>query len=189
MRKIRIEIEVSARHVHLSQKDIELLFGENHTLEPQRAISMKGQFATKETVRIEGKKRAFEGVRIVGPARPKSQVELATSDCYFLGVKPIYKVSGDLRGVPTVRLVGPKGSVYVPVIVPLRHIHISEILAKKYGLKNRQCVDVEIAGLRPVVFRKVIVRIHKTFRFRLHLDTDEGNTAGISSGDKGVISL
>ncbi len=187
MRKIKVQIEVSAKHIHLSRQDIDLLFGKNYQLKKKNNISQTGQFATVETVSLKSKKSEFKNIRIVGPERKESQIELSITDCFKLGLKPVFHISGNTQGAPKVMVLGPKGKVMVPAIVPLRHIHISDQTAKKYGLKNRQIVKVKIKKSRALLFDKVVVRTHPTFRFRLHLDTDEGNAAGVKQGERGEI--
>ncbi len=187
MNTIKVIVEVSARHIHLSRRDINRLFGRGYQLQVKNSISQTGQFATVETVGLKGPKNEFKKIRIVGPERKKSQIELAVTDCFYLGIKPVYHISGDTKGAPKLEVIGPKGSVKIPAIVPLRHIHISDQEAKKYGLENKQKVKVKISGQRAVIFDKVVVRVHPTFRFRLHLETDEGNAAGVKTGDKGLV--
>lgn len=187
MRPIKVEVEVSARHLHLSRRDIDKLFGVGYQLQIKNKISQTGQFATVEVVNVKGPKNIYKKIRIVGPERANSQVELAVTDCFYLGIKPVFHISGNTKGAPKLEVIGPKGVVKIPAIVPLRHIHISDKEAIKYGLKNKQQVKVKIPGIRAVIFEKVIVRVHPTFRLRLHLETDEGNAAGVKSGVKGEI--
>ncbi len=187
MKPIRVEVEVSAKHIHLSKSDVDKLFGKNYQLTKKNSISQTGQFATRETVDLRTSKNEFKKIRIVGPVRNSSQIELSVTDCFKLGLKPVFHVSGNTTNAPRVLVVGPKGKVMVPAIVPLRHIHISDREAKRYGLKNKQVVKVKVAGNREVLFAKVVVRVHPTFNFRLHLDTDEGNAAGVKLKTKGEI--
>lgn len=187
MKPIKVEVEVSARHLHLSRRDIDKLFGIGYQLQTKNKISQTGQFATVETASVKGPKNYFKKLRIVGPERTSSQIELAVTDCFYLGINPVFHISGDTKGAPKLEVIGPKGKVKIPAIVPLRHIHISDKEAIKYGLKNKQQVKVKIGGSRAVIFEKVVVRVHPTFRFRLHLETDEGNAAGVKSGYKGEV--
>lgn len=187
--KISIPIEVSARHLHISEQDKNKLFGQNYQLKKYKNISQTGQFATKESVKVIGPKKTFYTMRIVGPERPNSQVELSTTDCFYLGIKSVLKISGNTVGAQKLKIIGPKGSVNIPAIVAMRHIHISNVLAKKYGLKNKQRVRVKIPGVRGLILNNVVVRVHPTFVFRLHLDTDEANAAGVKNNSKGEVLI
>lgn len=184
-----IIIEVSARHVHLCQKDADRLFGEGHTLSVYRPISQKGQYATVETVDVQVGKRMLKGVRIVGPVRNHSQVELSRSDALKLGIDPEVRLSGTVQGTPGAVVIGRKGRVKLKegVIIPQRHIHASPEAAKKAGVKNGSVVSVEVKGKRAVVFHNVIVRTHPTYRWHMHIDTDEGNAAGVVNRGKGIV--
>lgn len=185
--KIRVAVEVSARHVHLSQKDTERLFGRQHRLRAQRSISQSGQFACRERVELHGPAGEFTRVGIVGPERQSSQVELSVTDCRRLGIKPCFHVSGHTSGAPKLTVAGPGGKVKIPAIVPLRHIHISDTDARRYKLRQGQKVSVRIGGVRGLVFNSVVVRVHPSFRFRLHLDTDEGNAIAAGMRTRGEL--
>ncbi len=174
--------EVSARHIHLSQVDFEKLFGKDKTMLADRPISQPGQFATKQVVTAQGPKKEFQ-LRIVGPARTKSQVELSITDCLNLGIKPILQVSGKVIKSSSLTIIGPKAKIKVAAIVAWRHLHISEKQAKAWGLKNGQKISATASGDRAVEFKNIIVRTGN-FVTRLHLDTDEANSAGIISGTK-----
>jgi len=187
MKPFKVEVEVSARHLHLSRHDIDKLFGVGYQLQIKNKISQTGQYATVEILSVKGPKNSYKKIRIVGPERTSSQIELAVTDCFYLGIKPVFHISGDTKGAPKLEVVGPKGKVRIPAIVPLRHIHISDKEALKFGLKNKQKVKVKIGGSRALIFEKVVVRVHPTFRFRLHLETDEANAASVKSGDKGEV--
>lgn len=189
MKKIKVPVEVSARHIHISSRDAKKLFGAKYVLHKKNDISQTGQFATKETVDLKGTKKTFWQVRIVGPEREKSQIELSVTDCFMLGIPPVFHVSGDTKKAPLLEVIGLVGKVKVPAIVPLRHIHISDQEAKKLKLKNKQKVMVRISGARSLVFHDVVIRVHPSFRLRLHLDTDEGNAAGMQKGAYGEILL
>lgn len=183
-----IPIEVSARHVHLSAVHVKKLFGYNLTsLHP---ISQSGQFAAKETVQLLTTHYSLATVRIVGPARKESQVELALSDCRILGLKKVpVKVSGSLKGTPGITLVGPKGKVVLKqgVIIARRHIHCPLKKAKQLGLRDGQIVNVRVKGRRGLIFDNVIVRVRPDFVWRMHIDTDEANAAGIVRGGIGIV--
>jgi putative phosphotransacetylase len=171
-----VPVEVSARHVHLSQQDQDALFGPGYEMKPLKDLSQTGQWAAEETVVVRGPKGELKA-RVLGPCRKQTQVEFARTDCFSTGIKAELRISGDLKGTPGCALVGPKGTVDIPegVIVPLRHIHISDTEAAERGIKNGDVRTVKVAGARGVAFHEVHVRVHPTFRMAMHLDTDEGN--------------
>lgn len=183
-----INIEVSARHCHLNHEHIEKLFGKGYDLTPKRALSQPGEFAAKEEITIRGKKGDMK-VRVVGPARTRSQVELSVSDCFSVGVKPVLKLSGDTDNTPGILMIGPKGKVKLAkgVLVAKRHIHLNNEQARKMGLRNKQKVSVKINGERSATLHSVIVRTKKTFDMALHLDTDEANSVLWKPGMRGKI--
>jgi len=172
----KVRVEVSARHVHLSQADQDKLFGTDYKMKVVKDLSQHGQWAAEETMVIKGPKGEFK-VRNLGPCRGQTQVELARTDCFALGVQADLRLSGDLKGTPGCKLVGPKGEVELAegCIVPLRHIHISDVQAAERGLKNGDKVRVRVGGARATIFEEVNIRAHPTFDLSMHLDTDEGN--------------
>ncbi|MBU1109651.1 MAG: phosphate propanoyltransferase [Candidatus Riflebacteria bacterium] len=180
-----ISCGVSNRHLHVSQADLEILFGKGSELKQLKPLSQPGQFAAEETVLLVGPKGSIEKCRILGPVRPSTQVEVSVTDCFKLGVKPIVRDSGNTANTPGCVLVGPKGAVTLKegVIVAARHIHISAIDAPKFGLKDMDRVSIKSSGPRSVVFNNVLVRVSDKFALDFHLDTDEANAAGISNGD------
>lgn len=177
----KVKVEVSARHVHLSQNDLEKLFGQGYKLTPVKELSQEGEFAAKETVTLVGPKRQIENLRIVGPVRPATQIELSYTDCFFAGIDAPLRLSGDLAGSGKARLIGPKGEVDLKegVIVAKRHLHINPKEATELGLKSNDVVRVRIVSERGLVFDNVIVRIKPNFRMSVHLDTDEANACGL----------
>jgi len=179
---MKIPIEVSARHVHLSATDFEKLFGKGKTLSPIKNLSQIGEFASEEKIILLNRDKKIENVRILGPFREKSQAEISLTDAYNLKLSPLpkIKVSGDLANTTNIEVKGPKGSVKIPCIIAKRHLHCSIAEAKKLKLKNNQKVSVKISGERELIFKGVIVRINEKFRLALHIDTDEGNAAGIA---------
>ena len=179
-----IPVALSARHIHLSQPHVEALFGKGHVLSPQTELSQPGQFAARETVEIVGPKRSIPGVRVLGPARPATQAELSFTDGVVLGINLPVRLSGDTQGTPGAHLIGPRGAVKLTegLIVAARHVHCSPDDAKRLGLADRQKVYVRVPGVRGVWFDGVIVRVDPNFRTELHVDTDEGNAAGIRAG-------
>jgi putative phosphotransacetylase len=184
----KIQVEVSARHCHLSQKDADILFGKNYQFKIMKMISQPGQFATVEDVTIKGPKGEFK-LRIVGPIRSDSQVELAATDCYRLGIKPVIRVSGDIKGTPAAVLTGPDGKVTLKqgVIVAQRHLHISPSEAKALKVKSGQLVSMKIKGPRGLIFNNVIVRSGSGHKKSFQIDTDEGNACGWVAGMKGEL--
>lgn len=185
---MRVRLEVSAQHCHVAAEDVAKLFGRGYRLRPLHDISQPGQFAAAEKVRI----RIGSGeihARIVGPERPRTQVEIPMTVAVHLGVRPPVTYFGN-SGARRVRceLIGPKGRVSrLAVIVAHRHIHCDPAAAKRLSLRNRQTVSVRTRGTRPVTFHNVVVRVHPKFKLACHLDTDEANAAGIRAGEWGTI--
>ncbi len=175
----KIQVEVSARHCHLSQKDADTLFGKNYQFKVMKMVSQPGQFATVEEVTVKGPKGEFK-LRIVGPIRNDTQVELAVTDCFRLGVKPIIRVSGDIKGTSGAVLIGPKGQVSIKegVIAAQRHLHIAPAEAKVLKVKTGQIVSMKIKGPRGLIFNNVIVRSGPGHKKSFQIDTDEGNACG-----------
>jgi len=182
-------VEISARHIHLSEKDFERLFGKEKSLKEIKKLSQIGEFASQEKVILIGKDREIDNVRILGPFRKSSQAEISLTDAYSLKLNPLpkIKVSGDLVNTTNILIRGPKSSIKIPCIIALRHLHCSKIEARKLGLKNNQRISVKVKGIREITFHNVVVRVAENFRLSLHLDTDEGNAAGIIGGTFGEI--
>jgi acetate kinase len=180
-----IPMAISARHAHLTQATIDALFGPGHQLQVKSALSQPGQFAACETITLVGPRGRIDGVRVLGPPRHADQVELSRSDEIALGIDAPLRVSGDLAHTPGIELVGPVGRVHLHsgVVTPLRHIHMTPEDAQRLGLHDRQLVSVSVNSQgRDVVFGDVVVRVSPQFRLELHLDTDEGNAAGVDHG-------
>lgn len=182
---VSIPIEVSAHHVHLSAGDVESLFGEGHTLTPESGLSQPGQFACVEKVNLIGPKGRVERVRVLGPARKQSQIEIAMTEQFKLGIQPPVRESGDLDNTPGITLEGPVGSVALSkgVICAMRHIHMSPDDAADFGLHDKNMVRVRVDGDRELVFGDVLVRVSPDYRLAMHIDTDEANAAGITNGN------
>jgi len=185
----RIPVEVSARHCHLSKEDLEKLFSVGYELKSMRQLYQPSDFACEETIDIQLGNKKIEKVRVVGPLRAQTQVEISLTDAIGSGVMPPIKLSGELMGTSPVTLHGPKGSVSLNegLIVALRHIHCATVEAAKLGLKNGSLVSVQVGTERPVIFENVAVRVRDGYKLCLHLDTDEGNAAGINKIGEGII--
>jgi len=177
---MKIPIEISARHIHLTEKDFKKLFG-NKELKPIKKLSQPGEFASKETLKIIKGSKKIKNIRIIGPLRKDSQVEISITDVHKLKLKKLPKMNVSGHLIKTKILVkGPKASLKLPCIISHRHLHCSPKEAKKLKLKNFQEVSVKINGPRAVTFHNVLVRIAEDYKLSVHLDTDEGNAAGIS---------
>jgi putative phosphotransacetylase len=185
---MKIIAEISARHIHLSPEDLEKLFGHKYKLNKLKSLSQPGEFAAQETVELISL-RDHLSVRVVGPTRPKTQVELSVTDCRRLDIKPIFKISGDLKGTGRIKLKGPNGLINLQsgVIVPLRHLHISPAQAKIWCLSQGQKIKVKVAGPRAMVLENIVVRFGH-YKPRIHLDTDEANAAGLLKNSQVTLS-
>ncbi len=173
----KILVETSARHVHLSQADLETLFGAGATLTHKKDLSQPGQFACEERVKIVGPKKEIANVIILGPVRPATQVEVSYTDARTLGVDAPLRESGDLEGTPGIKLVGPCGEVETVngVIIAKRHIHMTPEDAANYGVENGQVVSVKVESGRTALLGDVVVRVSPKFALAMHIDTDESN--------------
>ncbi len=183
-------IETSARHVHVSRRVLDILFGEGYELTTKKDLSQPGQFACEERVQVIGPKSSFPAVSILGPVRPETQVELSAGDARSIGVKAPIRESGDLEGSAGCKLVGPKGEVELKdgVIVAKRHIHMTPEDAEKYGLEDKQVVSVKVdTAERSLVFGDVVVRVSPKYALAMHIDTDESNAACCTPGLMGDI--
>jgi len=180
----KIPIGVSARHVHLAQAEVEQLFGENYQLTPKFELSQPGQFAAEETVVIAGPKGSIERVRILGPARSLSQVEVSWTDAMKLGLKPPLRISGDIQGSSPVTLIGPKGSVVLNegLIIAQAHIHMSPADSARFQVVDGQSVQIKVEGIRPIILSNVAIRVSERYRLEMHIDTDEANAGLIQQG-------
>ena len=180
-----VPVGISNRHIHLSKADVATLFGEGYSLTPMKDLSQIGQFACKEQLTIIGPSmRAIEGVRVLGPERKASQVEISLTDAYQLRLRPPVRESGNLAGSAPITIVGPKGVVTLSegCIIANRHIHMSPAEASQYGLKDFDRVTVEVVdATRPARWYGVQVRVHDTFRLEMHVDTDDANSVGMNA--------
>lgn len=186
---MQVPIGISNHHIHVTQEHLEALFGPGYILQPMKDLSQKGQFAAKETVTIEGPKGKIERVRILGPVRPETQIEINASDSFRLGVKPLVRDSGQLDGTDGIKLIGPRGTVETDrgVIVAARHIHMEPEDAEKWNLHNGQHVKVRMTSGRSVIFQDVLVRVSSKYRLEMHIDMDEANAALVTGETKAII--
>ncbi len=186
---IKIPVEVSARHVHLTLQDLEILFGEGYQLQKLKDLSQEGEFASTDIVTLEGQKNKIENVRVLGPCRSFSQVEVSRTDCFFLGNNAPLRLSGKVIRSGAIKIVGPKGELELAegLIVAKRHLHLNSEQAMELNLTNGQNIQVKIDGPRSLIFGEVEVRIGEGFDLSLHLDTDEANAAGVDGETEGFI--
>lgn len=180
----QVPVGISARHVHLSRDHVETLFGAGYQLTPEKSLSQPGQFACKEQVEVCGPKGSIKKVRILGPERKQSQVEMAFSDCRILGIKPPVRTSGDLKETPGILLKGPVGEVSLKegVIIADRHIHMTPEEASWFGVSDGDRVNVLVPGEKAGVLGRVLVRVTSESRLDLHVDTDDANAFLLRQG-------
>ena len=179
----KVKVGISNKHLHLSQEHLEILFGKGAELTVKKELGQPGQFAAEETVEIIGPKRSLGQVRVLGPVRKETQVELALTDARGIGIKAPVRESGKLEGTPGCKLVGPCGEIELDhgVIVALRHVHLNPEQAKEAGVVDKEIVMVKVEGERGLVFDNVLVRSGEAHEAELHFDTDEGNAAGLAN--------
>ncbi|MFX1512561.1 MAG: phosphate propanoyltransferase [Promethearchaeota archaeon] len=184
-----VPVALANRHMHICREHLDALFGEGYELTPYQSLSQPGQYACKETVDIVGSKGTLYGVRILGPVRKNSQIEVSIGDTYVLGVTPLVRMSGDLVNCPSVYVIGPRGATRVEcaVIVAARHIHATPEDARDLQLTDGQVVSMRFHGERGIIFDEVTVRINPNSTLEFHLDFEEGNAAGLHNGDLGEI--
>jgi putative phosphotransacetylase len=181
----KIPVGVSNRHIHLSPQHLTQLFGKDYELTVLRPLSQPGQFAAKETVTIKGPKGEISNVRILGPVRGETQVEISRTDSYILGVEAPVRMSGDIAGTPGLTVIGPNGEIHLDkgTIIAKRHVHFSPEEAELFGVKDGEKIRLRTAGERSLIFDEVIARVHRNFALDFHVDTDEANAAGLRTGD------
>lgn len=186
----QVLVETSARHLHLSQKDLEILFGEGYQLTSKKALSQPGQFACVERVDVVGSKKTLSGVTILGPVRKATQVELSLTDARSIGVDAPIRESGDIAGSGACKLIGPKGEIELKegVIAAKRHIHMTPADAEAFDVKDGQTVSVRIdSDGRALTFGDVVIRVRADFALAMHIDTDESNAACAVPGTMGEV--
>ncbi len=184
-----IKVGVSQRHIHLSQEDLETLFGKGFELTKAKTL-MGREFASEQFVTLVGPSlKSIEKVRVLGPVRKNTQVEISRTDTFVLKVSPPVRPSGEIEGSEKLVIVGPKGCVYLKegVIIANRHIHLTPQYAAKNGIKDNDYVDVIVDGIKPTKFFDVQVRVRDDFNVEMHIDTDDANSAGLKNGDKVTI--
>jgi propanediol utilization protein len=186
---LRIPINASVRHVHLSREHLDALFGLGQELHVKTELSQPGQYACEETVTLVGPKKSIQNVRVLGPVRPETQVEVSRTDELALGIDAPIRASGDLDDTPGLELVGPSGRVRLTrgVIQAQRHIHMSPDDAARFGVQDRDWVMVRVGGERGIIYDDVLVRVHPDYRLDMHLDTDEANAADLHTGSFGTL--
>lgn len=186
---MKVSIGVSNRHVHLTQDHLSILFGENYELEKKNDLTQPGQFASNSLVTIKTDKSEINNVRVLGPIRNYTQVEISKTDAYKLGLNPPIRNSGDLKGSSSITIVGPNGSVALEegCIIASRHIHILPNQVKMYGLGGKETVNVKLNGEKGGIIANVYLKISDEAFFELHLDTDDANAHLIKNGDIGEI--
>lgn len=181
-----VPVGISARHIHLCKQDVEMLFGVGYVLKPMKALSQLGQFAAEETLEVIGPKGNLKKVRILGPERKETQVEVAASEARSLGMKVPVRCSGDIKGTPGVTLRGPKGEITLScgVIIAERHLHLSTKESVSYGLLDGEKIGVMVEGDKGGLLGNVVVRVGDQYSLDLHIDTDDANAFGIMPGSR-----
>jgi putative phosphotransacetylase len=181
----QVPIGVSARHIHLSKEHIAVLFGHGYELQVLKELSQPGQFAAVEVVSVQGPKGGIGMIRILGPARGATQLEISRTDAFSLGVNTPVRQSGSIEGTPGIKVIGPVGEVDLDqgVIVAARHIHFHTQDAECFGIRDQELLRVKLNGERPLILEHVLARVSDHFALDLHIDTDEANAAGVKSGE------
>ena len=186
----KVLVETSARHVHVSEADLEILFGKGYQLTKKKDLSQPGQYACEERVDVVGPKKTLAGVSILGPTRPATQVEISLTDARAIGVAAPIRESGDIAGTGACKLVGPAGEVEISegVIAAKRHIHMTTADAAEMGLNDKDVVSVKVgSGDRSIIFGDVVVRVSDKFALAMHIDTDESNAGCVAPGTMGEV--
>lgn len=191
--ELETPIGVSVRHVHLCPEHVEILFGKGHDLSVYNELYQKGYYAAREQVMVVGRKRCIEKVRVLGPPRPYSQVELSQTDALIIGMKLPIATDGADPACQPITIVGPEGAVTLPgnggggAFIARRHIHLGDVTADRLGVKNGDLLDLRINGPRPTTLHGILVRVKAGWLTEVHLDTDEGNAVGLRSGQTGTL--
>ena len=182
----KIPIALSNRHLHISREHLDILFGKGYELTKLKDLKQPGQYAAEEKVDLEGPKGIIKGVRILGPVRKTTQIEISFADSFVIGVTPPIRDSGDLKGSASARITGPVGSVEINegIIAAARHIHMTPEDAAQWGLKDKDTVNVRTGGQRSLIFENVLVRVNPEYKLEMHVDMEEGNSAGVKNNDE-----
>ena len=182
----KIPIALSNRHLHISREHLDILFGKGYELTKLKDLKQPGQYAAEEKVDLEGPKGIIKGVRILGPVRKTTQIEISFADSFVIGVTPPIRDSGDLKGSASARITGPVGSVEINegIIAAARHIHMTPKDAAQWGLKDKDTVNVRTGGQRSLIFENVLVRVNPEYKLEMHVDMEEGNSAGVKNNDE-----
>jgi len=182
---VYVPVGVSNRHIHISREDLDSLYGKGYELTKLKDLKQPGQYAAVETVELISQKGTIKKVRILGPIRTKTQIEVSISDSFTLGLKAPIRESGNIAGTPGLILKGPKGNVELSegAIAAYRHIHMPKDYADAHGFKDGEIVFVETDGIRSVIFKNVLLRVSDQYALEMHLDLDEANGAGMKNGD------
>lgn len=185
-KSVMIPMGISNRHVHLNRADMDILFGKDSALTKIKDLKQPGQYASEETITIKGAKGQFEKVRVLGPLREETQIEVSLSDTFLLGVKAPLRESGKLENTPGLELIGPKGSIKKDygTIVASRHIHMTPDIANSLGLKDKDFVNVEVEGDRGAILKNVLLRVSDKYALEMHLDMDEANAVNVKNNEK-----
>ncbi len=183
MSKKMIPVGLSNRHVHLSKEHIQILFGEGYELTVFKDLSQPGQYAANEKIDVVGPKGKLN-MRVLGPARGNTQLEISLADGFVLGVNPPVRNSGEIKDSPGAKLVGPKGEVEITegIIAAARHVHMHTTDGEAFGVKDKEIINLKVEGPRGLVFNNVLCRVHDTYALEFHVDVEEGNAAGLKNG-------
>ncbi len=189
--QLSVPVGVSNRHIHLNRADMDILFGPGSELTRVKDLGQPGQYASAETVTLKGPKGELKRVRVLGPLRNESQVEISVGDGFILGIRPPVRESGKLEGTPGVKVIGPKGEVELKrgVIAALRHIHLDPATAENMGVQDKQIVRVELGGPRGAVLNNVLLRVSDIYAPEMHIDVEEANALGVINDDRAFILL
>jgi putative phosphotransacetylase len=187
-----ILVETSARHIHLTQSDLEILCGPGFQMSSVRPLSQPGQFVANVRLTLVGPKKTIENVVVLGPARPATQVEVSATEARLLGITPPIRESGDIQGSSPITMVGPKGQITLiqGCIIAKRHIHMTPEDANSFGVKDKQIVSVKVTSAsRTLIYGDVVVRVRQDFALAMHIDTDEANAAGLLGDAQGTLII
>lgn len=186
---MKVKIGISARHVHIKESDLEILFGAGYKLNEFKDLSQPGQYAAEEKVTIKTDKAKIENVRILGPVRNYTQVEISRTDAYTLGLNPPVRESGEIENSEGITIIGPKGEIVITdgVIIASRHIHMHPDDVNNFNINPKNMVSVEVGGEKGAILKNVSVKVSSSYKLELHLDTDDANAHLIKSGDEGTI--